>query len=99
MIRIVWEFRVRPDRTEEFERHYGRDGPWAVLFRGGRGYRETILLRDRDAPGRYLTIDVWEDEASFQSFREAHAAEYEATDRRCETLTLEERCLGLFESL
>ena len=99
MLRILWEFRVRKDKVPEFETHYGRDGTWARLFRRAKGFRETILLRDRDSQGRYVTIDVWDDPASFESFRTAHTAEYEEIDRLCGELTEEENRLGSFETL
>ncbi len=99
MLHILWEYRVRPDRRREFEAHYRSDGTWAAFFRGGRGYRETILLSDREEPGRYITIDVWIDLESYHAFSEQHAREYEEIDRRCEELTDEERCLGFFEVL
>ena len=99
MLHILWEFRVRPERRREFEEHYGSDGTWAAFFRGGEGYRESILLHDREEPDRYLTIDVWTDFESYRAFSDRHAREYGEIDRRCEALTLEERCLGLFEAL
>jgi heme-degrading monooxygenase HmoA len=99
VLHIVWQFTVRPGRSREFEEHYGADGIWARFFRGGPGYRETTLLRDRDAPGRYMTIDVWDDLASYRAFLEAHASEYREIDERCAAFTDEERCLGIFEAI
>ena len=55
MLHVLWEFRVRPERRREFEEHYGSDGTWAAFFRGGRGYRESILLRDREEPDRAVS--------------------------------------------
>ncbi len=97
-LRILWEFRVRENRTRELEEHYVGNGTWACFFRRGKGYRETILLRDREIPGRYLTIDVWDDLESYSAFAAAHAEEYREIDRRCEALTEQERCLGFFET-
>ncbi len=97
-LRILWEFRVKEDRTREFEEHYGGNGTWAGFFRRGTGYRETILLRDREVPGRYMTIDVWDDLESYSAFSAANAEEYREIDRRCEALTEQERCLGFFET-
>jgi heme-degrading monooxygenase HmoA len=99
VLHILWEFRVRPDRIREFEEHYRDDGVWARFFRAGRGYRETRLLRDREAPGRYLTIDVWDDLPSYRAFSEANVDAYGEIDRRCEAFTEVERCLGYFEAL
>jgi GNAT superfamily N-acetyltransferase/heme-degrading monooxygenase HmoA len=92
----AWEYRVRPEATTEFERVYGPAGDWVALFRRAPGYLETRLLRDLSAPGRYVTIDRWRCAADFRAFRARFAAEFEALDRRCELLTLDERPLGRF---
>jgi len=97
-LRILWEFRVKEDRTREFEEHYGGHGAWARFFHRGKGHCETILLRDREVPGRYVTIDVWDDLESYSAFSAANAEEYREIDRRCEALTEEDRCLGFFEA-
>src|SRR4051812_32384841 len=99
MVKIMWEFRVRPDRYREFEFNYASNGTWAALFRKSSDYRETILLRDSSQNGRYLTIDHWESEKAFRQFKNEHAAEYEAIDGKCEALTDSERLIGVFERL
>lgn len=99
MIHVLWEFHVKPDRRREFETHYASDGTWVALFRRGEGYRETILLRDPEAPHRYVTVDIWDDSQSYRAFRERHAEEYEEIDRRCGELTECETCLGVFEAV
>lgn len=99
MIGIVWTYTVRPDRLAEFERRYAADGDWAQLFRRAPGFRFTSLGRDAENSGRYLTIDAWDDLASFERFKRDFAREYEALDKECEGLTIEERKLGVFEVL
>ncbi len=87
------------EKRSEFERHYRGDGTWAELFRRGSGYRGTTLLRDPADAARYLTLDHWDDAASFHCFKKDFAAEYAALDRQMETLTESERHLGSFEAL
>ena len=94
---VVWEFRVRRGREREFARQYGPRGDWAQLFRRGRGYVRTDLLRDREVNGRYLTVDVWASPAAYGAFRKKWRAEYAAIDERCEALTARERLIGHFE--
>jgi heme-degrading monooxygenase HmoA len=93
----VWQFLVHPGREAEFERHYGPEGAWVQLFRRADGYLDTRLLRDRATPGRYVTIDRWQDEAAYRGFRACFAAEHDAVDRECEALTREERALGEYD--
>ena len=96
MLLIVWQFRPEPGREAEFVSTYGADGAWAALFRKGTGYRESVLAEDAAEPGRFLVLDWWDSEASFEAFKSEHGAEYEALDRSCEPLCAEERPLGRY---
>ena len=66
---VVWEFRVAARQRRVFEKTYGPEGAWAQLFRAGKGYIRTELLRDRETPGRYLTIDNWTSRQAFVTFK------------------------------
>jgi heme-degrading monooxygenase HmoA len=96
---VVWEFRVRPGREAEFERRYGADGDWARLFRAGEGYEGTVLLRDVKDAGRYVVTDTWRDAAAYEAFQQRHGDAYKKLDVECAALTLEERRLGVFETV
>jgi heme-degrading monooxygenase HmoA len=96
---VVWEFRVRPGREEEFERRCGATGDWVRLFRQSEGFVGTVLLKDRGTARRYLVTDTWRDAAAYRAFKEQHAAAYAALDLECAALTEEERRLGEFEPL
>ena len=97
MTYILWEFKVHPDRLEEFEKIYRCDGRWAQFFRRDPAYRETILVKEQS--GRYLTIDVWEDRSSYLRFKDRFADDYRKIDQDCETLTSGERQIGIFEQI
>lgn len=99
MLHIVWEFVAKPEHVAEFEQIYGSDGEWSRLFRKSSHYRETILTRDLDSPGRYLLTDIWDDRASFQAFKRDFREDYERLDRQCEALTEEETRIGEFEKI
>ncbi len=93
----VWAYRVPSHNVGEFRRLYGPDGAWVRLFRRAPGYLDTQLYRDRNDGDRYLTIDRWESEEAFRSFRARFAEEFERLDSEGERLTLEETPLGEFE--
>jgi quinol monooxygenase YgiN len=99
MIHVIWEFEVPAEQRQRFELAYVSDGVWAKLFRRDPAYCETVLIRDHEAAGRYLTVDVWQDESSYRAFKEKFAEEYHAIDRECEALTQSERLIGIFERL
>ena len=90
----IWEFRVKKGREAEFERAYGPIGEWARFFERAEGYLGTELLRDAKNRQRYVTIDRWISQATYEAFRSRWADEYEAIDERCEALTEYETPLG-----
>ncbi|MBI3405696.1 MAG: hypothetical protein HY046_09600 [Acidobacteria bacterium] len=97
MVQILWEFVVKKENIEDFERYYSASGAWAALFAKSEKFRGTHLLRDTDHAGRFVTVDLWEDLGAFQTLRALHAKEYEKLDRACETFTEREHCIGVFQ--
>ena len=95
MIEILWEFVVREESKEEFERQYSASGSWAGLFRRSPAYRGTTMLAGES--NRYLTLDRWDSQEDYEEFRLANRQEYTELDTRFETLTVSEHCLGIFE--
>ena len=93
----LWEFTVRADRLEEFQREYRPQGSWVAFFRRAGGYIDSVLLRDSANPGRFVTIDRWQSAEAYRAFRAAFAEQYAELDRRCERLTVQETALGAFE--
>jgi heme-degrading monooxygenase HmoA len=96
---IVWEFRVRRGKQREFERVYGPHGEWAEFFSAGKGYLGTELIRDQEVPLRYATLDFWKSQATYESFKKKHRAEYGEIDKRCESLTQREKLIGYFRKM
>jgi heme-degrading monooxygenase HmoA len=95
---IVWEFRVRSEKEEDFMEKYGPNGIWARFFRGSQAYVRTELVRDVANRLRFLTLDYWESEEEFVRFRQENLAEYERLDKEFESLTERETRLGDFRS-
>jgi heme-degrading monooxygenase HmoA len=95
----VWAFQVKPGCEGQFEKAYGPAGEWVRLFQKATGYLRTDLLCDRATTGRYLTIDYWESESSYQQFRQDFDGEFRELDKQCEGLTESEKLIGHFDSL
>jgi len=74
VIALVFSYDVR--EAAEFERVYGPSGEWAEFFRQGRGFIGTELLRDVEAPSRYLVVDRWESADAYNAFVAEHREEY-----------------------
>jgi len=94
MFIIIWEYIVRVGQEAEFEKVYGANGDWAQLFKQGDGFLGTDLVRNRDIPRRYITIDRWASSAAYDAFQEKYQAAYEELDARCQSLTEQEKLLG-----
>ena len=92
----IWEYRVEPAHVDEFVAAYGPEGDWAELFRKHAGYIGTELLRDRESPDRFVTINSWTDRESWAAFRGEAREAFDALDARCERFTRSERQLGEF---
>jgi len=95
----IWEYRVRPECTSEFESAYGPNGRWVELFRRAKGYVRTELHRDRRNANRYVTIDYWESVEAWEAFRTRESAAFDAIDTQCGELTLEEHEIGAFDPI
>jgi heme-degrading monooxygenase HmoA len=98
MFCVIWEFRVARDKRESFERMYGREGPWARLFRENAAFLGTDLYQSVERPGWYLTVDRWESRADYERFRREREETYRTIDALGEQLTEEERLVGEFKT-
>jgi len=96
---LVWEYRARPGRTEEFESTYRPDGPWGELFRGSPGYISTSLMRDLRDPLRFLVADRWTSEAMYEEFKRDVAERYLDLSDRSRRLYERETEIGRFDFL
>ncbi|MCB8819506.1 antibiotic biosynthesis monooxygenase family protein [Microvirga rosea] len=94
---IIWEFVVSNSHRATFEKAYGPDGDWALLFREAAGYVGTELVRDELIPDRYLTIDRWTTRDAFIKFKQSAATVYDDLDRQCEGMTVREAKVGTFD--
>jgi heme-degrading monooxygenase HmoA len=97
VIALVFSYEVR-DPTR-FESVYGPAGEWASFFGGGPGYVGTELLRDAEAPGRYLVVDRWESADAYNAFVAEHREEYMRRVDETRFLYDQELRFGTFENV
>jgi heme-degrading monooxygenase HmoA len=96
MVEIFYRYRVHHTQVRAFEHAYGPDGPWAKLFARQPGYKRTRLFRHKEDPSIYVTVDVWENKADWDAFRERYAEDYRRLDKQLALLKLEEHLLGFY---
>ena len=97
MVRVIWNFEVRPEFVNEFESVYGPDGDWAQLFRRSDLYRGTELIKKQDSPAIYEVIDHWWSMQAYDAFKAQNRAAYDSLDKECERLTVKEAPMGRVE--
>jgi len=96
MIRIIWRFRAKPHKAEDFRRVYSWKGAWARLLGRSSEFQGTLLLQDTADPLVFVVIDRWATSESFTRFRQQFGPDYEHLDRQCLGLTDEETMIGVF---
>lgn len=94
----VWAYIVKHEYQNAFEKAYGPDGDWVLLFKKSNNYIATELHRDIHTPNRFITIDYWTSKEAFDNFRKEFNKEFNSLDNRFEALTLTENHIGDFES-
>lgn len=99
MIYVLWEFQVSVENRAKFETAYKGDGIWGQLFQRDSAYVKTILVRNDERAGSYLTIDVWKNRESYLQFKHRFGADYAKIDKDCEALTDGERLIGIYEEI
>ncbi|RPI73550.1 MAG: hypothetical protein EHM47_05920 [Ignavibacteriales bacterium] len=92
----IWQYKINPERKDEFENLYGQSGEWITLFKKYKGYLKTELLKDLNNENTFLTLDYWDSKESFKYFKKNSVKEYSGIDKKGEDLTLSEKHIGEF---
>ena len=96
MFAVIWEYEVQAGREGDFTALYGGEGAWVALFREYAGYLGTELLRD-PGTGRFITIDRWASQATYDAFLAVAKPRYADIDALGDALTSAEHCIGRFQ--
>jgi heme-degrading monooxygenase HmoA len=96
---VVWEYRARPERVDEFESFYRPDGPWGDLFRESPAFISITLMKDLRDPARFLVADRWTSEVAYEEFKREIAPRYEDLSDRGRRLYAREHEIGRFDFL
>lgn len=96
---VIWEFAVEEKLQPAFERAYAAGGPWARLFARSDGFLETRLLKAKESPGTYQTVDRWASREAYAAFKRDFAQDYDALDEEVGELSRRETYIGLFDEI
>lgn len=96
---MIWEFAIDEANRAAFEAAYAPGGPWAKLFAESDGFLETRLLRSKESPGTYQTIDRWSSREAYSAFKRDFATRYDQLDGEVGDLSRRETYIGLFDEI
>jgi quinol monooxygenase YgiN len=99
MLVVVWEYRAKPERADEFESFYRPDGPWGELFRDSPAFVSTTLMKDLRDPLRFMVADRWTSETVYEEFKRERTAAWQALSERGRRLYARETEVGRFDFL
>jgi quinol monooxygenase YgiN len=97
MLVVVWEYRARADRVDEFESFYRPDGPWGTLFRESPAFVSVTLMKDLRDPQRFMVADRWTSELMYEAYKHERAAEWKDLSERGARLYEREHEFGRFD--
>ncbi len=92
----IWQYKIKSNKKNEFEKLYGPDGDWVKLFQKFSSYIKTELIKDLHNNDCYLTLDYWKSKEAYYRFKENAKEEFSEIDKKGEKLTLEEKHMGEF---
>ena len=99
MLVVVWEYRARPGREEEFESFYRPDGPWGDLFRESPAFVSTTPMKYLRDPLPFLVADRWTSEMLYEEFKRGVMDRYLDLSHRGRRLYERESEIGRFDFL
>jgi len=92
----IWEYKIKPEKKNEFEKLYGSRGEWVKLFQKFPNYIKTELHKDIYDPDHYTTFDYWKSKEAYYLFKQKSKEKFLEIDKMGEDLTLEEKHIGEF---
>src|SRR5690606_20679393 len=97
MFTVIWKYNIREDAKDQFLELYGPSGKWAQLFKTGKSYLGTQLIRDVSFGNQYVTIDRWTSQGQYEKFLMDNKEELSRIDEEGEKLTINEIKIGWFD--
>ena len=99
MVAIVWQFDIRPEDSNTFERLYGADGEWSKLSRKSRSFLGSSFLRDLAAGNRYLVVEYWSEMVVYEKHVADFSDEVKQIQRQRERFVVHMENIGVFTAL
>ncbi|MBS1978126.1 MAG: antibiotic biosynthesis monooxygenase [Bacteroidetes bacterium] len=93
---VIWQYKIKPEHRDEFEREYGPQGSWAALFSRSKDYTGSYLHLSEEVPDTYLLIDTWNSKTAYEAFKKTFAEDYDSLSRRFEPFYETEDRIGTF---
>ncbi len=99
MVAVVWQFDVRPEVSNEFERLYGADGTWTKLSRRSRSFLGSSFLRDIGSSTRYLLVEYWSEMVVYEKHLADFGEQVKALELQRAQIVERMETVGVFTAL
>jgi hypothetical protein len=99
VIAVVWQFYVKSDRQNDFERFYGADGEWTMISRKSRYFLGSSFLREFNPEPRYLLIEYWSEMLPYERHRVDLTDEIDELERARSEFVVSSTPIGVFNAL
>jgi quinol monooxygenase YgiN len=99
VVAVVWQFDVRPGKTEDFERLYGADGDWTKLSRRSRSFLGSSFLRSIGSETRYMLVEYWGEMVVYERHLADFTDQVKALEEHRAQLVDRMETVGIFTAL
>src|SRR6478736_6507349 len=99
MVAVVWQFDIRPEAADDFERLYGADGEWTKLSRRSRSFLGSSFLKAMGSDTRYLLVEYWGEMVVYEKHLVDFSDELEALEKARQRLVERMETVGVFTAL
>jgi quinol monooxygenase YgiN len=99
VVAVVWQFDIRPEASDDFERLYGADGIWTKLSRRSRSFLGSSFLRGIGSENRYLLVEYWGEMMVYEKHLADLSEQVKAIEEQRARLVERMETVGVFTAL
>jgi quinol monooxygenase YgiN len=99
VVAVVWQFDIRPESSDDFERLYGADGPWTKMSRRSRSFLGSSFLRAIGSENRYLLVEYWGEMMVYEKHLADLSEQVKALEEQRARLVERMETVGVFTAL
>jgi len=99
VVAVVWQFDIRPEAANDFERLYGADSAWTKLSRRSRSFLGSSFLKAMGSDTRYLLVEYWGEMVVYEKHLVDFSEKLNALEEQRALLVERMETVGVFTAL